>query len=557
MNKIVKTISVCVCLLAVGSTAFAEIDLSFEDTYYLTAEYVGGDSFKRATIQIDCEDAEIPIYVGQSTNVVKEDEVYKAIFPRIKLSNRLLDNTYTVKVGVNETVESLNFDFENIPQKKAAIERLLKSVSVSDMEQCIEEDGVFLGLDTDKYMTLEKEAREKLCSSIFNLMPFIGENDEEKKQSFLDIYKRQHELVMLMYAQDKIANVVDGLEVVTADKKYYDLLKDKSEFVRAYTVSDVQKITDLNEEKIMNCFDGAVLCAVVSTCDYKSASDAIDYYAKKGIITAPDKAYFNKLTDMQKSEVFNSLQKEKVSDCGLIVKKFEDIAYKIYAENKNSNSKITGGNGGGGGKGTMNTAPLYPEPTVSRTSDEEQNQPSAEFSDMDNAEWAKTAVSALAKKGFISGDGNGLFRPNDNVLREEFLKMVILSFGRMDSGANADFKDVSNDKWYYVYIASGINAGIINGISDTEFGIGKNITRQDAAAILYRIYNVSSQNSRQSFIDSDEIADYAKNAVSELSSEGIISGMDDGKFYPQKNLTRAEAAVLIYRLMEKMSGRQY
>ena len=557
MNKIVKTISACVCLLAVGSTAFAEINLSFEDTYYLTAEYVGGDSFKRATIQIDCEDAEIPIYVGQSTNVVKEDEVYKAIFPRIKLSNRLLDNTYTVKVGVNETVESLNFDFDNIPQKKAAIERLLKSVSVSDMEQCIEEDGVFLGLDTDKYMTLEQEAREKLCTSIFNLMPFEGENDEEKKQSFLDIYKRQHELVMLMYAQDKIENVVDGLEVVTADKKYYDLLKDKSEFVKVYMASDVQKITDLNEEKIMNCFGGAVLCAVVSTCDYKSASDAIDYYAQKGIITAPDKTYFNKLTDIQKSEVFNSLQKEKINDCGLIAKKIEDIAYKMYAQNKSSDSKTTGGNGGGGGKGTMNTAPLYPEPTVSRTSDEEQNQSSAEFSDMKNAEWAKTAVSELAKKGFVSGDGNGLFRPDDNVLREEFLKMVILSFDRMDSEANADFKDVSQDKWYYSYIASGINAGIVKGISDSEFGIGRNITRQDAAAILYRIYNVSSQNSRQSFIDSDEIADYAKKAVNELSTEGIISGMGDGKFYPQKNLTRAEAAVLIYRLMEKMSGRQY
>lgn len=559
MNKIFRTISVCTCLLAIGSTAFAEIDLSFEDTYYLTAEYVGGDSFKRATIQIDCEDSEIPIYVGQSTNVVKEDEIYKAIFPRIKLSNRLLDNTYTVKVGVNGAVESLNFDFENIPEKKAAIERLLKSASVSDMEQCIEEDGVFLGIDTDTYMTLEQEAREKLCASIFNLMPFAGENDEEKKQSFLDIYKRQHELVMLMYAQDKIENVVDGLEVVTVDKKYYDLLKDKSEFVKAYMASDVQKITDLNEEKIMNCFDGAVLCAVVSTCDYKSASDAIDYYAQKGIITVPDKAYFNKLTDMQKSEVFNSLQKEKINDCGLIVKKFEDIAYKIYAENKSSNSKTTGGNGGGGGggKGTINAAPLYPEPTVSNTFDEEQNQSSAEFSDTKNAEWAKTAVSELAKKGFVSGDGNGLFRPDDNVLREEFLKMVILSFDRMDSEANADFKDVSKDKWYYSYIASGINAGIVKGISDSEFGIGRNITRQDAAAILYRIYNVSSQNGQPSFIDSDEIADYAKKAVNELSAAGIINGMNDGKFYPQKNLTRAEAAVLIYRLMEKMSGYQY
>lgn len=558
MNKIIKTISACACLLAMESAAFAEINVSFEDTYYLTAEYTGSESFKRATIQIDCEASKIPIYVGQSANVVKEDEVYKAIFPRIKLSNRLLDNTYTIKVGVNGTIESTDFSFENTPEKKAATERLLNVTSAVEMGKCIESDSVFLGIDADKFMTLEQEQREKLCTSIFNLMPFEGENNEEKKNSFLSVYEKQYELAMIMYAQDKIENVTDGLNIVTVDRKYYDLLKDKTEFVRAYTASDVKKITELDEEKIMKCFDGAVLCAVVSTCDYKSAAGAIDYYAKKGVITEPDKTYFNKLTDLQKSEVLQLLQKEKIDDCGLIAKRFESSSYDVYIQNKDKGSASSGSNGGGSSsKGMIIAAPIYPEPSVANTTKDEQNNPAVEFSDMENAEWAMTAVAELSKKGYISGDGNGLFRPNDNVLREEFLKMAVLSFDKMNNEAEADFIDVSKDKWYYGYIASGIKAGIIKGISDLEFGIERNITRQDAATILYRIYNGNSQNNRINFADSDEISDYASEAVNKLATAGIINGMNDGKFYPEKNLTRAEAAVLIYRLMNKMGVYQY
>lgn len=555
MNKIIRTISACTCLLAMGSTAYAEINISFENTYYLTAEYTGNESFKRATIQIDCEDSEIPIYVGQSTNAVKENEVYKAIFPRIKLSNRLSDNTYTVKIGVNGTVESTDFNFENTPEKKAATERLLNVKTADELGKCIESDGAFLGLDTDKFMLLKPEQREKLCASIFKQTPFAGENDEEKKNSFLSIYEKQYELATIMYAQDKIENAVDGLKIVTVDRKYYDLLKDKTEFVKSYAASDVQNIADIDEEKIMNCFDGAVLCAVISTCDYKSSSDAVDYYSQKGVIETPDKAYFNKLTDMQKSEVFELLQKEKINDCGLIAKRFENISYDVCTKNKESGSASSGNNNrGSGSKGTVSAAPSYPESIVSNIKNEEQSDPAVEFSDMKNAQWAVAAVGELSKKGYISGDGNGLFRPNDNVLREEFLKMAVISFGKMNNGAKTDFIDVSKDKWYYVYVASGIEAGIIKGISDSEFGIGRNITRQDAATILYRIYNGNFQNNRIDFTDAGEISDYASEAVNKLAAAGIINGKNDGRFYPKKNLTRAEAAVLIDRLMNKMSS---
>ena len=170
---------------------------------------------------------------------------------------------------------------------------------------------------------------------------------------------------------------------------------------------------------------------------------------------------------------------------------------------------------------------------------------------MENAIWATEAVSELANIGCISGDENGLFNPGRNITREEFIKIAVTAFDMYNSDATADFTDVRQNEWYYSYIASGVESKLINGIGSGLFGVGKNISRQDASVILYRVYKNSSRKAAGEFIgfkDAETIAEYAKEAVSELSAAGIITGMADGNFCPQNDLTRAEAAVLIYRL---------
>ena len=51
------------------------------------------------------------------------------------------------------------------------------------------------------------------------------------------------------------------------------------------------------------------------------------------------------------------------------------------------------------------------------------------FSDVSGEHWAKEAVEALADKGIISGFGDGSFKPDNNVTREEFVKMAVVAFG--------------------------------------------------------------------------------------------------------------------------------
>ena len=62
------------------------------------------------------------------------------------------------------------------------------------------------------------------------------------------------------------------------------------------------------------------------------------------------------------------------------------------------------------------------------------------------------------------------------------------------------------------------------------------------------------ENEPQEFDDEDTISSWAKESVGKLASEGIVSGRDNGLFFPLENMTRAEAAMLIYGAMNRAGG---
>lgn len=174
------------------------------------------------------------------------------------------------------------------------------------------------------------------------------------------------------------------------------------------------------------------------------------------------------------------------------------------------------------------------------------------FDDLSSVEWARVAIEALYNNGIINGVGDNKFAPMNNIKREEFVKIVVIAFGVYDKTLKSDFADTNPDEWYSAYIASAKKAGIVNGISDTEFGLGKNITRQDMAVMLYKgamskgyTFNMSKLN----FKDSNNVSDYAEDAVSALVSKGVINGYEDNSFRPKEFATRAQAAKMIYSLI--------
>ena len=94
----------------------------------------------------------------------------------------------------------------------------------------------------------------------------------------------------------------------------------------------------------------------------------------------------------------------------------------------------------------------------------------------------------------------------------------------------------------------------MNGQSETVFGSGQNITRQDMACIAAnaaKMYGITfSDESKTLFEDDAQIADYARSSVYALRAGGILNGKENNAFCPTDNATRAEAAKIIYGLLE-------
>ena len=108
------------------------------------------------------------------------------------------------------------------------------------------------------------------------------------------------------------------------------------------------------------------------------------------------------------------------------------------------------------------------------------------FTDLAGSDWAKDAIVSLAEEGIISGRGDGTFAPQDNVTREEFVKIIVSAFLDEENNSGSQFADVDKNAWYAPYIYTAYNAGIVSGIGEDAFGVGMLVTRQDMAAILYR-----------------------------------------------------------------------
>lgn len=223
------------------------------------------------------------------------------------------------------------------------------------------------------------------------------------------------------------------------------------------------------------------------------------------------------------------------------------------AKTPSKGSGSSGGGGGGGGSKTVYVPPVTEKPDDNKPSDNQDT--GKNFPDMqDNGvSWAAESVKALAGRDIVSGDEHGNFRPNDNITREEFVKMTVAAFNiETDKTAVSHFSDVDGDKWYALYIAAAAKAEIVNGDGD-NFGIGQNITRQDIAAILMRALQYKnielSGNAAARFADDGDIAEYAREAVLKMSEIGAMGGYGDNTVKPENFATRAETAKILFTVL--------
>ena len=173
------------------------------------------------------------------------------------------------------------------------------------------------------------------------------------------------------------------------------------------------------------------------------------------------------------------------------------------------------------------------------------------FDDIQSFDWAKEAILSLNEKGIMTGTENKKFRPSDNLTREQAVKIICIVKGYEINGEDTEFDDVIKGGWYAPYVKTAVENGIVNGIGENIFGVGKSVSRQDFAVMMYRaLADNAGDDAVLRFSDSEEIADYAQAAVKHFVSGGIISGYDDNTFRPNGSITRAEAAKIIYNIIK-------
>jgi hypothetical protein len=174
----------------------------------------------------------------------------------------------------------------------------------------------------------------------------------------------------------------------------------------------------------------------------------------------------------------------------------------------------------------------------------------APFKDVDKASWAYGYIMDLYARGIVSGNGDGNFGPDNDVTREEFLKMLLTALKLPAARAEgAAFADVAEDAWYAGHVYSGHAYGVCKGVSDDLFGVGRAILRQDMAVMVKRALDYAGvalpQNGAPAVRDMDAVSEYAAPSVAALVEAGVVTGSENAAFNPNDNLSRAQAAKIL------------
>jgi hypothetical protein len=186
-----------------------------------------------------------------------------------------------------------------------------------------------------------------------------------------------------------------------------------------------------------------------------------------------------------------------------------------------------------------------------------------DFTDV-SSHWAKDYITYLAARDVISGMTQATFAPNANITRAQFVQILAnLSGADLSSyGDNqaSSFSDVEENAWYAKAAAWAADKGIATGVKSedgsTNFDPDANISRQDMAVMILRYtekvggYSLTATSNAAVFSDDSQIADYAKEAVTQLQQAGLLNGKTSSTFAPKNNATRAESAKMISMLIE-------
>ena len=203
-------------------------------------------------------------------------------------------------------------------------------------------------------------------------------------------------------------------------------------------------------------------------------------------------------------------------------------------------AKNGGGNGGGGG-----TPEPEPEPVVPERPDWNPNVPQLETEE---------------HFAYVQGGSDGNFNPNEQITRAQVAVILArLMNGGMDKipdGLTSSFTDVKPGAWYYNAVAYLERYNLINGMGDGTFQPDRSITRAEFAAMVMRYFLVDPYTGDPIFSDLDS-DHWAYDLINSAHAYGFVQGYTDGSFAPDQKIRRAEAVVMLNRVLQRSADKEY
>lgn len=174
------------------------------------------------------------------------------------------------------------------------------------------------------------------------------------------------------------------------------------------------------------------------------------------------------------------------------------------------------------------------------------------FADTEN-HWSKNYVTAMVNRGIFVGYEDGTFKPDRGVTRQE-MAVVLVRLLNLESelGTVTTTNYTDHDAiavWARDAVALLGEKGIYLGYDDGEFKPERVLTREEIVALAMRMYGYTDADPTAPYSDAEKIGDWARKYVGQATNLGIIDGRDDGLFAPAANVTRAEAAKILYNYM--------
>ncbi len=184
----------------------------------------------------------------------------------------------------------------------------------------------------------------------------------------------------------------------------------------------------------------------------------------------------------------------------------------------------------------------------------------AEFKDM-GGHWAKDAVNDLGSRMVVGGGEDGRFRPDEHMTRAELAAVLVRAMGLAPKPGKSSFTDVSAGDWYCGYLETAADCGLIYGYGDGSIGAGEAVTREQAMTMMARAMKLAGLYVKLDgngisqlmtlYKDGFSTSRYAGESAALCLYFGVVTGDDGGMLRPKALITRAEAAVMIRRLLLK------